>query len=204
MPRTLILSLDGEEFPVSMIKIDREKLYGSVEVEAFDEKGREASLRVLASDGKTLIDKGGTALATLDAKGNSIERNSLKPVDDAGDPLETVPSSFNAPNALKGSTADEYLETIVKSVYLLVPGEGADDIDGLKDAVSGSAIYRFPFSYRGGLEYDDAFIMGADGDAFMIVGRPAKFEFLSLKQAAVLDSEEEAEVSADDISFDLI
>ena len=61
MARALVLSLDGQEFPVSLVKIDREKLYGTVEIEAFDEKGREASLRVLAADGKTLIDKGGTA-----------------------------------------------------------------------------------------------------------------------------------------------
>ena len=68
MPRELILSLDGREFPVTLVKIDRDKLYGSIEVEAFDEKGREASLRVLAADGKTLIDKGGTALTTVNEK----------------------------------------------------------------------------------------------------------------------------------------
>ena len=55
MPRQLILSLDGREFPVSLMKIDRDKLYGSVEIEAFDEKGREASLRVLAADGTTPV-----------------------------------------------------------------------------------------------------------------------------------------------------
>ena len=51
MARPLILSLDGQEFPVTLVKIDREKLYGKVDIEAFDEKGREASLKVLAADG---------------------------------------------------------------------------------------------------------------------------------------------------------
>ena len=41
MARPLILSLDGQEFPVTIFKIDREKLYGRVEIEAYDEKGLE-------------------------------------------------------------------------------------------------------------------------------------------------------------------
>src|SRR5687767_3426577 len=97
MPRELIFSLDGEEFPVSLVKIDREKLYGSVEIEAFDEKGKPAAIKVLAADGRTLIDKGGTALTTVDEKGHSVSRSELKPVDGNGDPIEPVPSSFDAP-----------------------------------------------------------------------------------------------------------
>ena len=63
MARSLVTSLlDGQEFPVSLVKVDRDKLYGSIEIEAFDEKGNAAELKVLAADGKTLIDKGGTAL----------------------------------------------------------------------------------------------------------------------------------------------
>lgn len=203
MARQLILSLDGREFPVSIIKIDREKLYGSVEVEAFDEKGREASLRVLAADGKTLIDKGGTALTTVNSKGTSVDRGGLMAIDEEGDMIEPVPSSFNAPNKLRTSSADEYLENIVKSVYLLLPGEG-EDLKYLKDHLKGGTIYGFPFSYRGGLEYDNAFVVGANGDVFLITARPAKFEFLSLNQPTVLDSNEEDEVSADDLSFDLM
>src|SRR5205814_9692038 len=90
MARPLILNLDGEEFSVSIRKVDRDQLYGSVEIEAFDEKGNPASLLVLAADGKTLLDKGGTALATLDEKGNSVERNTLKSVKLEGGELKTV------------------------------------------------------------------------------------------------------------------
>src|SRR4051794_34224759 len=100
MARPLVLSLDGQEFPVSIVKLDREKLYGAVEVEAFDEKGKPASLKVLAPDGKTLIDKGGTALATLDSEGNSIDRTGLTVIDAEGEVIEPVPSSFNQANVL--------------------------------------------------------------------------------------------------------
>ena len=203
MPRELVLSLDGREFPVNMIKIDREKLYGSVDIEAFDEKGNEASLRVLAADGKTLIDRGGTALTTVNVKGTSIDRSALTAVDEDGEKIEPVPSSFNEPNVLKRADVDDYLATIVKSVYLLQPPEEGN-IDYLKDHLGPSQIYSFPFSYRGGLDYDQAFVLGADNEAFMIVGRPAELEFMKLNQAAALDSAEEQEISADDLDFDLL
>lgn len=203
MPRELILSLDGREFPVTMVKIDRDKLYGSVEVEAFDEKGNEASLRVLAADGKTLIDKGGTALTTVNAKGTSIDRSSLTAVDENGDKIEPVASSFNEPNVLKKADVDDYLAQMVKSVYLLQPIEGGD-ISYLVDHLSSKQIYSFPFSYRGGLEHDQAFVLGADNNAFMIVGKPADFTFLKMNQSAALDSTDEQEVSVDDLDFDLL
>ena len=206
MPRQLILSLDGREFPVSLVKIDRDKLYGSVEIEAFDEKGREASLRVLAADGKTLIDKGGTALTTVNEKGTSVDRTTLKAVSEDGDEIEPVPSSFNEPNDLKNASIDDYLSQMFKSLYLITPGEEDGDIKYLLDHLDGERMYTFPFSWRGGLDYDQAFVLGSNGDAFMVVGKPAEFEFVRLNQAAPLDTtgEEETEISADDIDFDLL
>src|ERR1044071_7938274 len=160
MARPLVLSLDGVEYPVSIVKIDREKLYGRVEIEAFDEKGREAELRVLAADGKTLIDKGGTALATVTDKGDSVDRNELTPVDEDDKKIETVPSSFTITNKLKAGKVEEYFQTIVKSVYLVQPFEDAD-IEPLKDAESDEeSMYTFPYSWRGGIEYDSAWLMG--------------------------------------------
>ena len=203
MPRQLVLSLDGREFAVTLVKIDRDKLYGSIEVEAFDEKGREASLRVLAADGKTLIDKGGTALTTVNEKGTSVDRPSLTAVDADGDKIEPVPSSFNEPNVLKKADIDDYLSQMYKSVYLIQPPEDGD-IKYLLDHLDGDQIYTFPFSWRGGVDYDNAFVLGADNEAFMVVGKQAEFMFLKLNQAVPLDAPEEEEISADDLDFDLI
>ena len=203
MARPLILSLDGEKFFVSIRKIDRSELYGSMEIEAFDEKGNPASLMVLAADGKTLLDKGGTALATLDEKGNSVERNTLKAVNIDGGELEIVESSFSTANELKLAEVDDYLSQIVKSVYILDPFEDSD-IKFLLDHLSAGHIYSFPFSYRGGTEHDNAFVIGNKSDAFMIIGKQAKFQFAKLNQAAVLDAIEEEEISGDDIDFDLM
>ena len=202
MARPLVLSLDGQEFSVSIRKIDRDMLYGSMEIEAFDEKGNPAQLLVLAADGKTLLDKGGTALATLDEKGNSIERNTLKTVDLEGKEIETVESSFSHPNKLAKADVDDYLAQLVKSVYTLDPAEDGN-IDYLIDHLSSGLIYRFPFSYRGGTEYDNAFVVGNGSDAFMIIGKQANFQFSKLNQAARLADAEEEVISGDEIDFDL-
>ncbi len=204
MARPLVLSLDGVEYPVSIVKIDREKLYGRIEIEAFDEKGREAELRVLAADGKTLIDKGGTALATVTDKGDSVDRNELVPVDEDDKKIEQVPSSFTVTNNLKAAKVEDYFQTIVKSVYLVQPFEDAD-ISPLQDALSDEeSLYTFPFSWRGGIEYDAAWLVGTDGDVFMITGRQVEFPFIRLNQAATLESTEEEEISAEEIDFDLL
>jgi len=203
MARSLILSVDGREFPVQIVKINREDLYGSVEIEAFDEKGKPAELLILAPDGKTLIGKGGTALATLDAKGNSISRTEINVVGANGEELPRVTSSFEQPNELRKAEVDDYLSMIVKSVYS-IDAAGEESISHLVDLLSDGRIYRFPFSYRGGVEYDDAFVIGNGKEAFLVIGKQAAMQFAKLGQAAVLEPIEEEEVSADDLDFDLL
>src|SRR5262245_15555530 len=202
MARALVLSLDGNEFPVQMQKIDREKLYGNIEIEAFDEEGNEAFLQILDADGKTLIDTGGTSLATLDEDGNSVDRKNLIPINSDGVEIEPVPSSFSAPNLLYETTIDEYLSHTVKSVYILSPPEGSN-FKPLEDGLSGDAIYKFDFSYRGGLEYDTAFLIGTEKYVFMIIGVNTALKFVKLNQPSVLEPVEEQEVSGEDLEFDL-
>ena len=203
MARDLILSLDGRETAVKLVKLDREKLYGEVEIEAFDEKGREATIKVLAADGKTLIDKGGTALATVNEDGESISRSELVAVDDEGNKIEPVPSSFGIPNVLKSASVDDYLSQIVKSIYVLEPTEDSD-LDFIYDHLEAGNIYTFPFSYRGGLEYDNAYLLGRDKSTFMIVGKSADLQFVRLNQAAPLETVEESQMSEDDLDFGLL
>lgn len=203
MARPLVLVLDGVEYPVGIVKVDRDKLYGKMAIEAFDEKGREAELRILAADGKTLINKGGTALATVTDKGDSVDRNDLVPITEDGDKIESVASSFNQNNILEKAEVDEYLLQIVKSVYLISPFEEAD-ISGLLEQVAAGQIYGFPFSYRGGVEYDSAFVIGSGKDAFIVTGKQADLDFIELNESTVLNNDEEDEISVDDLDFDLM
>ena len=186
-----------------MSKLDREKLYGEVEIEAFDEKGNEASIKVLAADGKTLIDKGGTALATVNEDGESISRAELVAVDDEGNTLEPVSSSFGKPNVLKSANIDDYLEQIVKSIYVLEPADDSD-LSFIYDHLAAGNIYTFPFSYRGGIEYDNAYLLSRDKSTFMIVGKTADLQYVRLNQSAPLDTVVETDVAEDDLDFGLL
>lgn len=205
MARELGLVLDGVEYPVKINKIDRKRLYGDIEIEAFDEHGEPAYLRYIAEDGQTIIDAGGTTLAAITEEGDSISRAELIPVDSEGKEIEAVPSSFGAINQLKKATHEEYLSAIVKSVYTLDPATEEEDLSELVEALEGDVIYKFDFSYRGGIGYDQAFLLGDGKNIFMIVGVPAALEFVSLRNAAVLDEVgEEQDVSVDDLDFDLM
>jgi hypothetical protein len=205
MARELGLVLDGVEYPVKINKVDRKRLYGDIEIEAFDESGEPAYLRYIAEDGQTIIDAGGTALATISEDGDSVPRNELIPVDAGGKEIEPVPSSFGAVNQLKKATHEEYLSAIVKSVYTLDPATEEEDLSELAEALEGDVIYKFDFSYRGGLQYDEAFLIGEGKNIFMIVGVPAALEFVSLNQAVNLDDTgEEQDLSVDDLDFDLM
>ena len=114
-----------------------------------------------------------------------------------------VPSSFGGvPNELKPGLIEDYFSQIIKSVYLVEPVEDGN-IGLLLDHLSSGCIFTFPFSYRGGTEYDSAFVVGNGSDAFIIVGKQATFQFAKLNQAAVLDAIEEEEISGDEIDFDL-
>lgn len=190
------------ELAFNLEKIDRKKLYGYVDVEVQDSAGRPCELAILGGDGRTLVGRGGSALAMLDPDGNWAERTSLKPVGISGEPLLKTESSFNAPVLLdQRASVDEYLSHNVKSLYLLTPPMGADDL--LKE-LAGGAIYTFPFSYRGGLNPDTAFLLASsDGKPFLAVGRKTKLRFVSLAQPADLDEDGGApEPEDDDDSMD--
>ena len=97
MAKSLVFHLGEDEFSFAINKVDRSKLYGSKEVEAFDESDQKCELATLAGDGCTLIGRGGTGLGWLDADGSWRDKSQLTPIDKDGQEIEPVPSSFHAP-----------------------------------------------------------------------------------------------------------
>lgn len=201
MARNLTFSFGGSEFSAGIEKIDRSKLYGSITIEAVDEFGRKAELMSLAADGQTLFGIGGTAFATLTQDNDPLGRESLSAYSADGEPLETVPSSFDAPiDVAEVATIEDYLSHLVKSVYLLT-GEGSD---GIAKKLADGAIYKFPFSYRGGVLPDTAFLISnAEGSPFLILTTPANINFVGFQDAAsdYADPDEEAD---DDLDFEMM
>jgi len=205
MPRALILRHRDVELPFTIEKLDRTKLYGSVDVEAIDDQGRPCELATLASDGKTLLGKGGTAAAFLSQDGAWLDRAALKPVDAFGDPIAPVPSSFAAPVDLGDETdVDDYLQHNIKSVYALTTEA---DLESLRAELKAGKIYKFPYSFRGGLVADVGFLLAnPEGEPFLAVGQPTRIHFLGLDVLPVFEDEEAAEgaEAEDELDFGMM
>jgi len=204
MPRALKFKYGDSEFECELNKIDRRKLYGSVDVETRDIDGNRCGLATLANDGKTLIPYGGTALGYISSDGEWVERSDLKPVDLSGNELPLLSSSFDVTIELKKTaTLEEFLNYSSRLVYLM----GTDDefapdlIEQLKEGV----IFRFEFLYREGISADPAFLLGTpDGLIWMMVGKPSAIEYVGLDQAAVCFVENEDDEEVEEFDFEML
>jgi hypothetical protein len=201
MAKPLVFQWRDRQISFQMAKVDRARLYGFKESEVLDDQGSRCDLATLAQDGQTVVGRGGTAFGTLTVDGTWIEKNQLRPVDPAGQTIQPVPSSFAAPVPLvEKASAEDYLDCAVRAVYAM---ETVDDIGPLADELKQGTIYRFAYSFRGGLEPDLGFLLAnSEGQVFCAIGKPAKVEFLGLAQAAPVVEDEEAESEEDDAAMD--
>ncbi len=203
MPRSLTFQFQNAHFDCELIKIDRTKIYGSVDIVTKDHEGEKTDLFSLARDGRTLIGQGGTGSGYVNKDGFWVESNERIPVDVEGDPVELIESSFDAPIVLS-EIVDE--ATLLDHPTRLAYHLGADDVpDGLRTALKGGAIYHFGFSYRGGPVADPAFLLAdIDGDIWMLIGNAAEVDYRNFKQVAVCAAAatDEVEDDSEDDNFD--
>ncbi len=184
MARKLEFIFGNETFTVEINKIDRTKIYGRVATEVFDARDEKCDLATLARDGRTIIPFGGTASGYVNTEGLWIDRNDLVPINRDGDTIEEVPSSFSAPTQIiEEVTIEEFLDHPIRLSYHL-------DVEALSDSLSkklkDGTIFKFPFSYRGGIYYDPAFLMAdLEGELWMLIGHTSDIEFVGYEQAAI-------------------
>ena len=199
MAKPLQFEFAGAPIEFEMNKVDRGKLYGFKVLEVLDENGVPCELTTLADDGKTLIGKGGTGIGYLTADGNWSDKSQLKAVNLEGKEITPVPSSFAAPVKLETEISiDEYLNHNIRLVYQLEPKTITDE---LKKKLDDGVIFRFDYSYRGGLEADSGILLKNDDDeVFFLVGDDTKVEFKGLQEAApVAPAEDEEEASSESL-----
>ena len=204
MARPLVLKFAGNELPLQLEKVSRDDLYGYVEIETVDDQGRPCKAAKLGGDGKSVIQTGGTAIACLSPAGDWLERKTLTPVDNENKPITPVPSTFGAPVVLEATaTVEEFLDHNITSVYQI---SSEVDFGDLTAQLRAGTIYRFPFSFRGGIEADVAFLMcAADGTPFLMIGQPTKFDFVGFDAPAFdEDSEVGAEEEEDALDFSMM
>ena len=206
MPRALKFSFENKEFECELNKIDRTKLYGSVDIETKDSDGNPCGLATLANDGKTLIPYGGTAFGYVNDDGLWVERSELSPVNLSGEELETLPSSFDLTIALdREASLEEFLDCGARLCYSL--GTDTELPSALVKTLVAGTIYRFEFLYREGVTTDPAFIMATpDENLWMMVGNPSQIDFVGLDQAAVTfnSDTDDAEDEIDEFDFEML
>jgi hypothetical protein len=202
--KPLVVVFEGEQIALGLQKVERSDLYGDVEIESVDPQGRSVTLASLDGDGQTLVGSGGTAFAYLDSSRRWTDKSALRRTTLEGVELQPVPSSFSAPVEIAATaTIDEYLTHNIRAIYRLDVQEG--DASVLQTALKSGAILTFPFSYRGGIDPDVAFLLNnAAGETFLALGKPAAIDFLGFDQAvAPLEVEEDVD-DAEEIDFGMM
>jgi len=210
MPRSLEFSFKGTTFSQEIEKLDRNKLYGSVMIETVNADGDVCKLSTLANDGRTLIPNGGTAFGYMNPDGEWIDRSDLQPVDTKGKPLVEIESSFKVTTKIATEVSVEtFLDHAIRLVYRL---SGDDPLPKpLMTALKKGKIFQIPFSYRGGVGPDIAFILlGERGSIWMLIGEETSVGFIGLEEAAlcskdkVQPDDDEEEDEGDGLDFGML
>ena len=195
--RSIEFEFAGQLLEFEMNKVDRTRLYGYKELEVLDESGEKCELTTLADDGKTLIGKGGTGIGYLTADGNWCDKTELKPVDLEGKTITPVKSSFSAPIPLTQEISiDDYLDHNIRLIYQLdLTTENSALVAKLKEG----AIFKFPYSFRGGLEADAGImLMNDEEEIFFLVGDATSVAYKGLQQASPVAAVDDTEQDADE------
>lgn len=202
MPRKLKFEIppSSQELEASIEKVTREKIYGSVDVEVFDENGNQCQLLSLAGDGKTIFGSGSVANVVIDQDGNPADKAALTAATPEGEPIEPFKSTFSKTIQLQEkTTVDDYMSHIIKSVYQL-DSENISDYEDLVNLLEDGSIYKFEFSYRDGIVRDTAFLIAnSENVPFMLLATPANIAFLSFKDASNLDADSTEEDEGSDL-----
>jgi hypothetical protein len=128
-----------------------------------------------------------------------VDRKSLVPTETQGQRIQPVPSSYAARVPLEKTVSiEQYLSHDVRAVYQV---SSDADLGPLLEELKSGTIYQFPYSFRGGLEPDAAFLLlAADGTPFIAIGTPTQLEFVGFDQSLALVGEEEGE-DEDEMDF---
>ena len=201
MPRKLHFNFNENEFTTIIEKVDRSKVYGHVTTKVYDANDQLCELATIARDGRTIIPFGGTASGYINSEGLWVDRDELVPIDRDGQQLQAIESSFNTPINLEHEVEiEEFLDHPIRLTYLLDTTELPET---LSSTLKNGSIYKFDFSYRGGIYYDPAFmLLDDDENLWMLIGHKSDIEYLGYAQAAICSARAEDENDDEDVEHD--
>ena len=197
MAKELIFKLAGADYGAAPVKLERKKIYGWTNLVATDRGGSVCGSAYLSPDDALIIPSGGLKQATVSEDGRWLEKSELIAYSEDGkEALPLLPSSFDAPIELKQkATAEEFLDNDWESVYQLVNADLATAV--------GDDIYKFEFSYRGGTNHNDGYLINTPGGLFLFTGDRQEFPLVSLAEETTIDDTEEPEEEIDELDFSM-
>lgn len=197
MAKTLTFRMGSSRLELSPKKVDRDKLYGHIELRVLNADGCVCSMASINSDGVNIICPGATKIGITDEDGNWVEKQTLIPVTADGTSLSRIPSSFDSEIDLtREATPEQLLDLNIQSVYQLTGVETTALAE-----VLGDRIFTFDFSYRGGYECATAFLLSNQFGVFLLTGITGKYDYIGLDEAGEFDGPEE-ELNIEDGGLD--
>ena len=174
MARPLVMTLDGVESRFDFSKLERKKLYGSRRRIAMDKNDGACKRASLTEDGLFLLQSGMTGQGYFTDEDRWVPNSELVGLVD-GEPVEKVASTLGAPQELTKTTPEDLLDLRLTSVYMLTE-QSVDE--ALMSALNAGQVFTLPFNYRADFRAETAFLVGNQGGVFVLVGTPARGEWL--------------------------
>jgi hypothetical protein len=197
MAREIIFRLSGKDYGAAPVKLERKKIYGWTSLVATDRNSKECNAAYLSPDDSLIIPSGGLKQGTVDEEGRWLDKSELVAFGEDGKLLPEIPSSFDSPIELgPKATTEEFLDNDWESVYQLVNEELAEAI--------GNDIYKFEFSFRAGVNHNDAYLLNTPGGLFLFAGDKQEFPLLTLADETTIDDNEEPEEEIDELDFSML
>lgn len=192
MAKELIFRLADKEFAAAPVKIERKKIYGWTETVATDRNGAVCDSAYLSPYDALIIPSGGLSQGAVDSVGRWIEKATLTAYSaDGSEVLPVFPSSFDASIDLTiRASIEEFLDNDWEAVYQILNDELATAI--------GDEIFKFEFSYRGGVNHNDAYLIATPGGLFLFAGDKQEFNMIGLAEETVIDEMDDIETEGDD------
>ena len=191
------------KFAAALTKIDRDKVYGFIQVKVNDDKGKPCIMGSLLDDGRTLVLNGATAMKTVDSKFNELDKKELKVVYQDGKDAVLVPSSYEAEVNLIETTLDDLFNLEITSVYQL-DFEDAAQKKSVSKFLADVKVARFVFNYRADYEGADAILIANADGIFALTGRIIDFPYLENILAPVAANLVEETIEEEAMDFGML
>ena len=198
MAKELVFAIGGSLYGSAPVKLERKKLYGWSTMVATDKQQATCIPAYLSPDDALVLPSGAFKQGMVDNEGRWVDKAELQAYDEEGRELKKVVSSFEETIYLRETVpAEVFLDHEWDSVYQLANEELAEAV--------GDDIYIFPFSYKGGTNCNDGFLLRTDAGLFLFSGSKQDYPMVTLAQETFIDDfEEEIEENIDELDFSMM